>query len=139
MLTRGALPGANGPVARTLLLPAFLIVLAALTLGACSNNSQRAITGSVGVGINIALSTPGSVTSLYQGTALSISASVTNDVGGQGVTWSCADASGQPCAGASGQLTGNTNSLVYYNAPASGVVGALAVTITATSIADSAN
>ena len=63
---RPGLPWRPGAVARVLLLP----VTVALTLVACSSNSNRGVTGNVGVGTGIALATPGSVTQIQVGTTL---------------------------------------------------------------------
>ena len=137
-LIRRALPRAIGPVARALLLP----VILALALAACSNNANRAVAGSVGVGTNVAISTPGEITSIYENQSLPIAASILAGPA-DGVAWSCTDETGQPCADSGSQNSGSlslvTSSSVQYNAPPSNVAGALSVLITATSIADPSN
>ena len=55
------------------------LLLIGLALAACSN-TNRGVTGSVGVGNGVALLTAGDVTSLVVGQQLQISAAVTNDV-----------------------------------------------------------
>jgi hypothetical protein len=137
-LIRRALPRAIGPVARTLLLP----VILALALAACSNNANRAVAGSVGVGTNVAISTPGEITQLYEGQEMPIAGSILAGPA-DGIAWSCTDQTGQPCANSNTQNSGTlslvTSSSVQYNAPSSGVAGAISVLITATSIAEPSN
>ena len=119
---RPGLPWRVGAVARALLLP----VTVALTLVACSSNSNRGVTGSVGVGTGVSLTTPGSVTQLQAGTTIVVSASVTADVNNSGVTWTLSG---------TGTLTDITATSVTYNAPAS-ATGAVDATITATAVAE---
>jgi hypothetical protein len=100
----------------------------ALALVACSSNSNRGVTGSVGVGVGVSLSTPGSVTELQAGTTLVVSASVTADTNSSGVIWLLSGA---------GTLSDITATSATYNAPAmSAVTGAIDATITATAVAD---
>ncbi len=68
--------------------------------------------------------------SVQAGNSLNISASVNNDLSGQGVTWSISPSSGV------GALTNNSTSGVTYTAPATPPASDAAVTVTATSILD---
>jgi hypothetical protein len=100
-----------------------------LTLGACSSNSNRGVTGNVGVGTGVALSTPGSVTQIQIATTLVVTASVTADVNNAGVVFTLTGA---------GTLTDVTPTQVTYNAPAT-ATGAVDAIITATSVVNSAS
>jgi hypothetical protein len=123
-------PWRPGAVALSLLLPITL----ALALSACSNNSNRGVTGNVGVGTGVALSTPGSITQIQVATNIVVSASVTADVNNAGVIWSM---SGNAVAlGAT--LTDITPTSVTFNAPAN-AIGAVDATITATSVVNTAS
>ena len=124
-----AMPWRPGAVARVVLLPLVL----ATTLVACSSASNRGVTGNVGIGTGIALSTPGSVTQIQQDTAIVITASVTADVNNAGVTWQMTG--GAVALGAT--LSDITATTVTVNAPAS-VTGAADATITATSVVNPA-
>ena len=121
---RSGVPWRLGAVGRALLLP----VTVALTLVACSNNSNRGVTGNIGVGSGVALSTPGSVTEIQVATTLVVSASVTADVNNSGVIWSLSGV---------GTLTDITPTSATFNAPAS-ATGAVDATITATSVVNAA-
>ncbi|MGA2860734.1 MAG: putative Ig domain-containing protein [Steroidobacteraceae bacterium] len=105
-----------------------LPVTVALTLVACSNNSNRGVTGNIGVGTGVALSTPGSVTEIQVATTLVVSASVTADVNNSGVIWSLSGV---------GTLTDITPTSATFNAPAS-ATGAVDATVTATSVVNAA-
>jgi hypothetical protein len=123
------MPWRPGTVARVVLLP----LIVAMTLVACSSNSNRGVTGSVGIGTGIALSTPGSVTQIQEDTTIVVTASVTADVNNAGVTWSI---TGDALAlGAT--LSSPTPTSVTFTAPVS-VLGATDATITATSVVNSA-
>ena len=77
--------------------------------------------------------TPSGPQSVAQGQTMSISASVTNDSSGKGVTWSL---SGTGCTGAAcGTLSNESSTAASYIAP-SPVTTNLSVTVTATSVAD---
>jgi len=121
---RPGVPWRLGAVGRALLLP----VTVALTLVACSNNSNRGVTGNIGVGTGVALSTPGSVTEIQVATTLVVSASVTADVNNSGVIWSLSGV---------GTLTDITPTSATFNAPAS-ATGAVDATVTATSVVNAA-
>jgi hypothetical protein len=124
VICRG-IPWRLGAVGRILLLP----VAVALTLVACSNNGNRGVTGSVGVGTGVALSTPGSITEIQVGTSVVVTASVTADVNNAGVTWSIAGSA--QALGAT--LTDITATTATFNAPAS-AVGAVDATVSAVSV-----
>ena len=82
--------------------------------------------------ISVTLSSP-SAQSLQQGNNISVSATVANDTSNKGVAWTL---SGSSCSGAAcGSLTSQTTTSVTYNAPAS-IPSDLAVTLTATSVAN---
>jgi hypothetical protein len=119
-----------------------LPIILALALAACSNNANRAVAGSVGVGTNVAISTPGEITSIFEDQSLPLAASILAGPA-DGVSWSCTDESGQPCAVSTTQNSGSlsliTSSTAQYNAPTMNVAGAISVLITATSIADPSN
>ena len=100
---------------------------AALALSACSNNGNRAVTGSTGVDNGVAIATDNSVTELLENTALGVTASVPSDTSNAGVTWTLS-------AGV-GSLSAPTGSSVTYVAPTQ-VTGAATAVITATSIAN---
>ncbi len=122
---RAGIPWRLGAVGRILLLP----LTVALTLVACSNNSNRGVTGNVGVGTGVALSTPGSVTELQVATTIVVTASVTADVNNAGVTFSM---TGSAIAlGAT--LTDITATTATFVAPNS-ATGAVDATITAVSV-----
>ena len=77
--------------------------------------------------------TPSGAQSVAQGQTVSISASVTNDSSGKGVTWNM---SGTGCTGAAcGTLSNESSTAASYTAP-SPVTTNLSVTVTATSVAD---
>jgi hypothetical protein len=106
-----------------------LCLSAALALVACSNNSNRGVTATVGVDTGVALTTAGSVTSLLEAQTLGLGASVVNASNTAGVTWSVTPATG------AGTLTDVTPTTATYNAPAT-VTGAATALITATSVAN---
>jgi len=99
---------------------------ALLILGACSNNSSRGVTSTVGVDTGVALTTAGSVTSLLEDQTLALGASVENPSNSDGVSWSLTGV---------GSLSALTNTTATYNAPAT-VTGSATALITATSIAN---
>jgi len=104
------------------------LTAASAVLGGCSNSSSRTIPSSVGVGTGVTLTTGDGTTSVEQGHTLTVSAVVTNDTNGAGVTWTMTGA---------GSLSGATTSTVTYVAPASGVVGTTSAVISATANANS--
>ena len=128
-------PWRLGAVAGRLLLPLTvarvsglaLCLTLGLSLGACSSNSNRGVTGNVGVGTGVSLSTPGSVTQIQVATTLLVTASVTADVNNAGVVFTLTGA---------GTLTDVTPTQVTYNAPAT-ATGAVDAIITATSVVNS--
>jgi hypothetical protein len=105
-----------------------------LALGACSTNSNRGLTGNVGVSTGVTLTTPGNLTQIQVATTIVITATVTADVNNAGVTFVL---SGDAVAlGAT--LTDITPTTATFNAPAS-VQGAIDGTVTATSVVNSAS
>jgi hypothetical protein len=76
--------------------------------------------------VSVAITSPASAPTIQQGQTVNITATVTNDTGNKGVTWSL---SGQ------GSLSAQTSTTVTYNAPAS-VSSNIVATVTATSVAD---
>lgn len=101
-----------------------LCLNAVLAVAACSNNSNRAVTATVGVDTGVALTTAGSVTSLLEAETLALGASVENPSTSDGVTWSLTGV---------GSLSAQTGTTATYNAPST-VTGAATALITATSI-----
>jgi hypothetical protein len=102
-----------------------LLFIGLVLLAACSN-TNRGVTGSVGVGNGVALLTAGDVTQLYVNQTLQVTAAVTFDPNNQGVTWSI-----QPADGSAGTLTDITTTSATFVAPAS-ATGEVGATITAT-------
>jgi hypothetical protein len=98
----------------------------ALAVVACSNNSNRGVTATVGVDTGVALTTAGSVTSLLEATTLGLGATVENASDTSGVSWTLTGV---------GTLSAETATTATYNAPAA-VTGASTALITATSIAN---
>jgi hypothetical protein len=123
------MPWRPGAVARVVLLP----LVVATTLVACSSASNRGVTGNVGIGTGVALSTPGSVTQIQQDTTIVVTASVTADVNNAGVTWQMTG--GAVALGAT--LSDITPTTATFNAPAS-ITGAADATLTATSVVNPA-
>jgi len=102
-------------------LPVLILSIAfALGLPGCSNSSSSTTTTAI-----VTLS-PSTVQSVDEGQTLNITATVTNDVNGEGVTWVLSGV---------GTLTNNTNTSVTYTAPSS-VANNTIVSVTATSRAD---
>jgi hypothetical protein len=101
--------------------PALILSIAlAAGLPGCSNSSSSTTTTAV-----VTLS-PSTVQSVDQGQTLNITATVTNDVNGEGVTWTLSGV---------GTLTNNNATSVTYTAPSS-VANNTIVSVTATSVAD---
>ncbi|HEY5020538.1 MAG TPA: putative Ig domain-containing protein, partial [Steroidobacteraceae bacterium] len=106
-----------------------VMCLAALfAVAACSNNSNRAVTATVGVDTGVALTTAGSVTSVLAGQTLALGATVANASNNAGVTWVLVGA---------GTLTDVTTTSATYSAPAS-VTGSTTALVTATSVTNPA-
>jgi hypothetical protein len=103
-----------------------LLLTSLLSLVACSS-TNRGVTGSVGVGTGVALTTPGSITQLQVGQTIVISASVTSGIANGGVTWSTQGA---------GTLENPTTTQVTYVAPTVAFQGEVSATITATSVSN---
>jgi hypothetical protein len=109
-----------------------LLLIGLTGLAACSN-TNRGVTGSVGVGNGVALLTAGDITTLVVGQELQITAAVTNDVNNQGVIWTLQQNGGT----AQGQLIDQTSTTAIFVAPTSAFPGETSATITATSNANS--
>ena len=122
---RAGSPWRPRAVAGALLLPVTVL----LALSACSSNSNRGVTGNVGVGTGVALTTPGSITQIQVATTIVVSASVAGDVNNAGVTFTLSG---------TGTLSAITPTSVTYNAPAS-ATGAVDATITATAVINPAS
>jgi hypothetical protein len=103
-----------------------LLCLSAVLAAACSNNSNRGITATVGVDTGVALTTAGSATSLLEAATLDLAATVENASDTSGVIWSVTGV---------GSLSAETATTATYNAPAT-VTGASTALITATSKAN---
>jgi hypothetical protein len=119
------------PLSFTRIARALLWMGAALSLTACNNNSNRAVTVPVGVDTGVTLTTSGSETSLLTGGTLGLGAVVTNASNAAGVTWSLTGV---------GSLSAETPTTATYNAPSGTgsqiVTGASTALITATSVAN---
>jgi len=112
-----------------------LLLAAVLNLAGCSN-SNRGVTGSVGVGIGVALATSDDVTQLLVGESLVITASVTNDNTGEGVVWTLSEEALPVPAGTAytaGELIDATPTSVVFVAPTTSFAGETSATITGTS------
>ena len=126
----------NSAFARTVVFPGslFIAVLGALALAGCgsggpsANNTGNSGTGGTGGSgappAIVASVSPKSTQGIDDGQTLNVTATLTNDSSGKGVTWAITGV---------GTLTNETTTGATYNAPASG--GGTA-TITATSVAD---
>jgi hypothetical protein len=103
-----------------------LSLISAVVLSACSSNTNRSITAQVGVDTGVALTTAGSVTSIYEAATLAMAADVENPSNDTGVNWTVTGV---------GSLSTVTNSSATYVAPGT-VTGAATALITATSNAN---
>jgi Putative Ig domain len=99
-----------------------IVVLIISAAAGCGGGSSAPAT-------SVAL-TPSTAQNIDQGQTVSLAATLTNDSGAKGVTWSLSPATG------AGTLSGQTATAATYNAPAS-VSASTSVTITATSVAAS--
>jgi hypothetical protein len=111
---------------RMLMGPVLMGVGAATMLAACSTNTNRAVTPTVGVDTGVALETAGSVTSILVAEDLNLAASVENPSDTSGVRWTITG---------NGTLTSITNASATYVAPNT-ATGAVTALITATSVAN---
>ncbi len=122
----------KSPLARNVIFSKtlYLAALGALALAGCQSSSPSAgANGAVttgGTGTIVANLSPRSTQAIDDGQILNISATLTNDSSGKGVTWSMTGV---------GTLTNETTTGAAYNAPATGSGTA---TITATAVADTA-
>jgi hypothetical protein len=123
--TRSGLPRRARAVGALLCLAS----LGALGLSACSTNTNRPPTGSVGVASGVAINTAGDLTEIQVATTLAVTATVNNDVNNEGVTWALQGP---------GSLSAITTTTVTYNAPTT-ATGQVSATITATAISNSAS
>ena len=101
--------------------------------GACSSASNRGVTGNVGIGTGVALSTPGSVTQIQQCHDIVVTASVTADVNNAGVDLEPVWRRGRP-----GRHAERPDADHRHLHRAALVLGAADATITATSVVNSA-
>src|SRR5215831_17794779 len=91
----GALPRRPGVAAGL----AALCLLAMGVLAGCNTNYNLGATGSVGIGNNVAITTAGNVTQLYQGGSITVTATTANDTTNAGVTFTLSQGSkGYICA-----------------------------------------
>jgi hypothetical protein len=145
----GALPRRPGVAAGL----AALCLLAMGVLAGCNTNYNLGATGSVGIGNNVAITTAGNITQLYQGGSITVTATTANDPTNAGVTFtlsqgakgyicpqsvSVADCTSQ-ASQAPVKCPGATCTIVYVAQPTSvaPIQGAGTAQITATSNANS--
>jgi hypothetical protein len=102
------------------------MVLGVLFLAGCGGGGGGTNT-TPGILLPVVTITPSAAQSIDQGQSLALSASVANDTGSAGVSWSVVGG---------GTLSGTTTSATTYTAPAS-VAAATTATVTATSVASS--
>ena len=102
------------------------MVLGVLFLAGCGGGGGGTNT-TPGILLPVVTITPSAAQSIDQGQSLALSASVANDTGSAGVSWSVVGG---------GTLSGTTTSATTYTAPAS-VAAATTTTVTATSVASS--
>jgi len=125
---------ASAPAGR--LLCVWVLATATTLLSGCSGGSRTNSTpfGTAGASVGVTVTTSTGLTqlSVQAGATLALVASVNNDVNNAGVTWSLTGA--DPEHVGLGTLSNVTTTSVTYTAP-TGVTGATAPTITATSIA----
>lgn len=123
-----ALPRSFGAAARTLLLSA----LVGLLLGACTSNYELPLNPQLGINVNVSLAVNGGVTQLYPSEDTVITAAVSDDPTGAGVTWSLIGP---------GTLAPINKTQTYFQTPSDTppIIGAESTQITATSVANPAN
>ena len=110
----------------------FLLPLSLLALAACSSNYNLGVSPNLGIAINVSLSVANGVTQLYPAEATTITATVSDDPTGAGVTWTLSG------PGSLAQATPTT--VVYDAVPATPTFpGAQSALITATSKVNPAN
>ncbi len=83
-LIRRALPRGFGTAARVSLTP----LLGVLLLAACSNNYNLGINPALGIAVNVSLAVSGGATQLYTDEDTIVTATVSDDPSGEGVSWS---------------------------------------------------
>lgn len=106
-----------------------------LTATSVSNTTKKATaTITITTALPVSVSVSPTTASVTVSTTKGFTATVTNDTGSKGVTWSLAQ-SGAACTSACGTLSAATSTSVTYTAPASVPVNP-AVTLTATSVLD---
>lgn len=107
---------------------AWLIIACGLAAGCSSSGGGSDISTGVGTGSGITITSATGSVLLQEGATLELAATVSNDTGNAGVTWSLSGP---------GSLSGATTTEVTYNAPAAGTItGTATPIITATSVAD---
>ncbi|HEV2402509.1 MAG TPA: FG-GAP-like repeat-containing protein [Candidatus Sulfotelmatobacter sp.] len=99
---------------------ALFLLLVLIGMTGCSGSSKPPISVSL---------SPAAAQGIDQGQMLSVSATVSNDTSGKGVSWVLTGP---------GSLSTSTTSSVTYNAPTTNVTSAEQATVTATSLADGA-
>jgi hypothetical protein len=103
-----------------------LVLLLGLALAACGSKSGTATNSSVGVGVGVSLVSPTGTTLVQQGGTLEIDATVVNDTGNKGVTWTITG---------DGTIASSDTTKAVVQTP-TGVTGSTFATLTATSITD---
>lgn len=98
----------------------FLLLLILIAMTGCSGSSKPPIAVSL---------SPAAAQGIDQSQTLNVSATVSNDTSGSGVSWALTGP---------GSLSTSTTSSVTYNAPTTNVTSAEQATVTATSLADGA-
>ena len=99
-----------------------------ILLAACSGSPTSTPTGQIGTSGPVAINSSTGTTLVQQGAQLNLTATVTPDPTGVGVTWTLVG---------NGTLTNVTNKSVTYTAP-TGITGTISPLLTATSVANTA-
>ena len=98
------------------------VILCVVFAAGCGGGGGGGTNTTPGILTPVVTITPGAAQAMDQGQSLALAASVANDAGSAGVSWSVTGG---------GTLSGNTTTAVTYNAPAA-VAAATTVTVTAT-------
>jgi len=122
----------NSPTAPS---TAFTVTITATSIAQTSSSTSVTLSISAAPPITVAIAPP-TTTSFGPSGTVNLTASVTNDVNSDGVTWSL---SGTGCTGATcGTLTNITTTSATYTAPAT-ITTQQTVTVTATSVANTSD